>query len=451
VPFDPVLLANVGQEDSHTLRFYEKTGGYKSLKRVLKEQSPADFVDLVKSSGLRGRGGAGFPTGLKWTFLPKDHPGPIYFCLNADESEPGTFNNRILMEDDPHQVIEGLILSCYATKSTVAYIYLRYEYPLSYKRLQAAIDECYAAGHLGKNIHGSEFSLDIYMHRGAAAYICGEETGLIESLEGKRAWPRIKPPFPAVEGLFRKPTVVNNVETAACVKHIADRGVDWFKSIGVPADPDNPRDAGSYGPKLYCLSGHIEKPGCYEAPLGITVTELIEEFGGGVWKGRKAKAAIPGGISMGLLKADEFHCPLDFNGPGKFGCLGLGTAAVVVMDEATSMIDVLHNSCQFFAHESCGQCTPCREGTNWALKMMNRIRAGKGRLKDLDLLVEIGDTIGIIPGTTICGLADGAAWPMKQAIRKWRDEFEEYIKRTNPEGYMQESAAPALQELIGIH
>ncbi|MBW3596292.1 MAG: SLBB domain-containing protein, partial [Planctomycetes bacterium] len=316
--------------------------------------------------------------------------------------------------------------------------------------LQAAIDECYAAGHLGENIHGSEFSLDIYLHRGAAAYICGEETGLIESLEGKRAWPRIKPPFPAVEGLFRKPTVVNNVETVACVKHIADRGVDWFKSIGVPPDPDNPRDAGSYGPKLYCLSGHIEKPGCYEGPLGITVTELIDEFGGGVWKGRKAKAAIPGGISMGFLRDDEFHCPLDFNGPGKFACLGLGTAAVVVMDETVSMIDALHNSCRFFAHESCGQCTPCREGTYWALKMMNRIRAGKGRLKDLDLLAEIGDSIGIMPGTTICGLADGAAWPMKNAIRKWRDEFEDHIKRTNPEGYLQESAVPAL-EVIGIH
>ncbi len=449
-PFEPVLLANVGKEDSHTLRVYEQTGGYQSLRRVLKEQSPGQFTDEVKSSGLRGRGGAGFPTGLKWTFLPKDHPGPIYFCMNADESEPGTFNNRILMEDDPHQVIEGLILSCFATRATTAYIYLRFEYPLAYKRLQLAINECYEAGHLGKNIHGSDFSLDVYLHRGAAAYICGEETGLIESLEGKRAWPRIKPPFPAVEGLFRKPTVVNNVETAACVKHIADRGVEWFKSIGVPADPNNPRDAGSYGPKLYCLSGHVERPGCYEAPLGITVNQLIDEFGGGVWKGRKAKAAIPGGISMGLLTAEEFHCPLDFNGPGKFGCLGLGTAAVVVMDETTSMVDALHNSCRFFAHESCGQCTPCREGTNWALKMMNRIKAGKGRLKDLDLLLEIGDNIGIMPGTTICGLADGAAWPIKNAIRKWRGEFEDYIKRTNPEGYLQESAVPAL-EIIGIH
>ena len=448
--FEPILLANINQDDSHTLRSYESLGGYAGLKRVLGGMSAHDVKELVKASGLRGRGGAGFPTGLKWTFLPKDHPGPIYFCLNADESEPGTFNNRILMEEDPHQVIEGLIISCFATAASTAYFYMRYEYPLAWKRVQAAVDECYAAGYLGKNILGSGYSLDIFLHRGAAAYICGEETGLIESLEGRRAWPRIKPPFPAVEGAFRKPTVVNNVETAACVKQIVDRGADWFRSIGVPPDPNNPRDPGSFGPKLYCLSGHIEKPGCYEAPLGITVNELINNYGGGVWKGRKAKAAIPGGISMGLLTVDEFDCPLDFAGPGKHGCLGLGTAAVVVVDETVPMVDFLHNSCQFFAHESCGQCTPCREGTSWALKMMNRIKGGKGRLKDLDLLLEIADNIGIIPGTTICGLADGAAWPMKNAIRKFRSEFEEYIKRTNPNGYMETDPVPVL-EIIGAH
>ena len=442
--FQPVLLANIDNDDSHTLRAYQATGGYRALRRVLKEKSPDEVVTTVKDSALRGRGGAGFPCGLKWTFLPKDHPGPIYMCINADESEPGTFNNRILMEEDPHQVLEGTILSCYATKATTAYLYLRYEYPLSYRRLQQAIDECYDAGLLGKNIQGSPFSLDIYIHRGAAAYICGEETGLIESLEGKRAWPRIKPPFPAVEGVFRKPTVVNNIETVACVRHIMERGVEWFKSIGVPADPKNPRDIGSYGPKLYCLSGHVERPGCYEAPLGITCRELIDRFGGGVWKGRKGKAAIPGGISMGLFTEPEFDTPLDFNGPMKVGCLGLGTAAVVVMDETVSMVDFLHNSCRFFKHESCGQCTPCREGTGWALAMMDRIRNGRGRLKDLELLLEIGDTIGIIPGTTICGLADGAAWPIKNAIRKFRDEFETYIKRTNPNGYWIEEPVPAM-------
>jgi NADH-quinone oxidoreductase subunit F len=445
--FEPVLLANVGKPNSHTRAAYEAAGGYAALRKVLKEMTPAATTDLVKQSNLRGRGGAGFPTGLKWTFLPKDHPGPIYMCINADESEPGTFNNRILMEDDPHQVLEGTIISCYATRASTAYIYLRFEYPLCYERLQAAIDECYSAGYLGKNILGTQFSLDIYLHRGAAAYICGEETGLIESLEGKRAWPRIKPPFPAVEGLFRKPTVVNNIETVACVTHIARRGAEWFKSIGVPADPKNPRDPGSYGPKLYCLSGHVNKPGCYEAPLGITCRQLIDEFGGGVWKGRKAKAAIPGGISMGLLAESEFDTPLDFAGPGKVGCLGLGTAAVVVIDETVPIVDFLHNSCRFFQHESCGQCTPCREGTAWALRMIDRIKAGRGRLRDLDLLLEIGDSIGIIPGTTICGLADGAAWPIKNAIRKFRGEFEDDIKRTNPTGYAVTDAVQSLPVL----
>ncbi len=449
-PFDPVLLAHIDQPDSHTLAGYEATGGYQALRKTLQDRSPGDVIELVKASRLRGRGGAGFPCGLKWSFLPKDHPGPIYFCLNADESEPGTFNNRILMEEDPHQVLEGLIISCYATKASRAYIYLRYEYPRSWQRLEQAIAECHAAGYLGTNILGSGYDLDVFVHRGAAAYICGEETGLIESLEGKRAWPRIKPPFPAVEGVFRKPTVVNNVETVACVKHIAERGAEWFMSMGTPADPSNPRDAGSYGPKLYCLSGHVNRPGCYEAPLGITVRELIDDFGGGVWKGRRAKAAIPGGISMGLLAASEFDCPLDFSGPGRYQCLGLGTAAVVVLDETVEMVDFLHNSARFFAHESCGQCTPCREGTSWALKMLDRIKAGKGRLKDLDLLLEIGNTIGITPGTTICGLADGAAWPLKNAIHKFRPEFEAYIRRTNPDGYLVETPVPAL-EVVESH
>jgi len=448
--FEPVLLANVGKPDSHTIKVYEKNGGYQALRKVLKTLTPNDVKEQTKASGLRGRGGAGFPTGLKWTFLPQNHPGPIYFCLNADESEPGTFNNRILMESDPHQVLEGIIISCFATQAAAAYFYMRCEYPLAYERVCRAVAECYEAGFLGKDILGSGYSLDIFVHRGAGAYICGEETGLIESLEGKRAWPRIKPPFPAIEGAFRKPTVVNNVETVSCVKQIFDRGVDWFKSIGVPADPNNPRDPGSYGPKLYCLSGHINTPGCYEAPLGITCQELIDEYGGGIWKGRKAKAAIPGGISMGLLKADEFHCPLDFAGPGKFGCLGLGTAAVVVMDETVQMMDFLMNSARFFSHESCGQCTPCREGTSWATRLLTRITHGKGRLKDLDLLAEIGDTIGIMPGTTICGLADGAAWPLKNGIKKFRPELEEYIKRTNPTGWMETNPVPALN-LVGIH
>lgn len=425
--FEPTLLARVGKPDSQSLETYRRDGGYQGLKKAL-GMAPIDVVNEVKNSGLRGRGGAGFPTGLKWTFLPKDHPGPIYLAINADESEPATFNNRILMEQDPHQILEGIAISCFAIKSNKAYLYLRYEYGRSYRTLQKAIDELYAAGILGKNIFGSGFDLDIVLHRGAAAYICGEETGLIESLEGKRAWPRIKPPFPAIEGLFRKPTIVNNIETMACVKQILDRGADWFKSIGVAPDPNNPRDAGSYGPKLYCISGHVNKPGCVELPMGITARQLIDEHGGGVWKGRKAKAVVPGGISMGFLSASELDTPLDFNGPGKVGCLGLGTAAITVIDDETSMVDVLFNCARFFAHESCGQCTPCREGTAWMHKILNRIRMGEGQLRDLDLLTEVAGSMGIIPGTTICGLSDGAAWPIKNAIKKFRPEFEEYIK-----------------------
>jgi NADH-quinone oxidoreductase subunit F len=329
------------------------------------------------------------------------------------------------------------MLACHAIRSQKAFFYIRYEYGDAFRTLQAAIDELYAAGLLGENILGTGMKLDIVLHRGAGAYICGEETGLIESLEGKRAWPRIKPPFPAVEGAFRKPTIVNNVETLACVTQIVRRGIDWFKSLGVPPDPANPRDAGSYGPKLYTLAGHVEKPVCVELPMGVSLRELVEVHGGGVWKGRKAKAINPGGISMGFVRCDaklkdsdltEYDIPLDFNGPGKVGCLGLGTAAVTVIDDQTSMVDVLHNTCQFFSHESCGQCTPCREGTGWMLKITERLRRGLGRKEDLDILVDVADRIGIMPGTTICGLADGAGWPVKTAIRKFREEFEAAIR-----------------------
>jgi NADH-quinone oxidoreductase subunit F len=425
--FEPVLLKRIDKPDSTSLAGYRADGGYAALQKAL-GMAADDVTKIVKDSGLRGRGGAGFSAGAKWSFLPKNHPGPIYLCVNADESEPGTFNNRILMEQDPHQLLEGIAITCHAIRSHTAYIYLRYEYGRSYRVLNAAIRECYDAGLLGKNILGSGFDLDVYLHRGAGAYICGEETGLIESLEGKRAWPRIKPPYPAIEGLFRKPTIVNNVETLCCVTHIIARGAEWFKSIGVPPDPNNKRDPGSYGPKLYCISGHVNKPGCVELPLGVTARELIDVHGGGVWKGRKAKAVVPGGISMGFLTADELDTRLDFEGPVRAGCLGLGTAAVIVIDDHTSMVDVLYNCCRFMAHESCGQCTPCREGTNWMTRILERIRAGKGRLEDIDLLLEVGSSMGIMPGTTICGLADGAAWPVKNAITKFRGEFEQYIR-----------------------
>jgi NADH-quinone oxidoreductase subunit F len=429
--FEPVLLRRVGKESGQSLAAYRADGGYQGLKRAL-ELAPDDVTQAVKDSGLRGRGGAGFPTGVKWTFLPKNHPGPVYLCVNADESEPGTFNNRILMEHDPHQILEGIMIAAYATRASTAYIYLRYEFGRSYRSLDRAIRECSAQNLLGKNILGADFSLDVHLHRGAGAYICGEETGLLESLEGKRAWPRIKPPFPAVEGLFRKPTVVNNIETLACVTQILDRGVDWFRSIGVPPDPTNPRDAGSLGPKLYCISGHVNRPGCVELPLGITAAELVEEHGGGVWKNRRVKACVPGGISMGFMSAAEMNTPLDFNGPGRVGCLGLGTAAVIVIDDATSMVDVLYNCCRFFAHESCGQCTPCREGTDWSRKILERIMSGHGSLRDLDTLTDIAKSMGTIPGTTICGLADGAAWPIKNAIAKFRDDFVAAIEGRRP-------------------
>jgi len=436
--FEPVLLRRILKKGSPSLEAYRADGGYRALTKALNDMTPTQVIDKVKNSGLRGRGGAGFPTGLKWTFLPKDHPGPIYLCINADESEPCTFNNRILMEEDPHQILEGIILSCYATRASTAYVYIRYEYGPSTRATQRAIDEAYAANLLGRNIQGKDFHLEMFIHRGAGAYICGEETGLIESLEGKRAWPRIKPPFPAVEGAFRKPTVVNNIETMACVPHIVERGADWFKSIGVPPDPKNPRDAGSFGPKLYCISGHVNKPCCVELPLGVSVRELVDRHGGGVWKGRKAKGCIPGGLSMGIMTEAEFDTQLDFNGPGKVGCLGLGTAAVTVFDEQTSIVDVLYNTCRFFAHESCGQCTPCREGTGWMLKMVDRMRRGQGRTEDLAILDEVANGMGIMPGTTICGLADGAGWPVKNAIKKFRAEFEAYIRSG------QRGSAPAL-------
>ncbi|MGD9126419.1 MAG: NADH-quinone oxidoreductase subunit NuoF [Planctomycetia bacterium] len=421
--FEPVLMANVGKENSYRLDTYRSTGGYETLRKTLQSSSPQEVVAAVSAAELRGRGGAGFPTGQKWSFLPKDHQGPIYMCINADESEPGTFCNRVLLEHDPHQVIEGTILGCFATGTSRAYLYLRYEYPLAFKRIKEAITECYEAGLLGQNILGSAFSLDMVVHRGAAAYVCGEETGLIESIEGHRAWPRVKPPYPAVQGLFQSPTVVNNVETLACVRHIIERGSDWFRSMGTPPDPEAKSRLGSYGPKMFGLSGHINRPGCYEAPLGIPCDELIERFGGGVSNGRKVKAVVPGGLSVGLLKAEELDTPMDFEGPVRAGCLGLGTGCAIVLDESYSILDFLYNSCRFFAHESCGQCTPCREGTRWALELVEKLRSGRGGPSDVDLLAEIGDTIGLMPGTTICGLADGAAWPIKTAVAKFRDEL----------------------------
>ncbi len=423
--FEPTLLRRAGKPLD--IGAYRADGGYRTIEKALNELQRGQVTDMVKASGLRGRGGAGFPCGVKWGFVPKDHPGPIYLCVNIDESEPCTFNNRYLIENDPHQVLEGIMLACYAIKATTAYLYFRYEYGTATRIMQRAIDEAYQNNLFGRNILGKDFHLDAYIHRGAGAYICGEETGLIESLEGKRAWPRIKPPFPAVEGAFRKPTIVNNPETLACVVHIVDRGPDWFKSMGIPSPDDNP-GKGSYGPKLYNLSGHVNNPGTFEDACGITVQDLIDRFGKGVLGGKKAKGAIPGGLSMGILRADEFDMKLDFNDPARYEIMGLGTAAVTVFDETTSIVEVCYNIARFFSHESCGQCTPCREGTAWMLKILERMRHGEGRREDLDILADVGHRIGIIPGTTICGLSDGAGWPIKNAVKKFRSEFESYIK-----------------------
>lgn len=422
--FEPVLLRNRGVQDSTTRPVYESRGGYQAVRKALK-LSPDEVVEIVKKANLRGRGGAGFPAGMKWSFLPKDRTRTL-LCVNADESEPPTFNNRVLMENDPHQLIEGTIIAAYATQAQIAYLYLRVEFHEQFHILQKAIDEAYAAGYLGKRIFGSDYSLECYVHRGAGAYVCGEETGLIESLEGKRGWPRIKPPFPAIEGLFRRPTVVNNVETLCCVPHIIERGAEWFTGIGPPH---------STGPKLFCVSGPVKKPGCYESPMTITVRELIErdDMGGGMLAGKKVKAVLPGGASMGVLTADEIGMKMDFEDPRKYGLLGLGTAAAVVIDDATDMRVVLRNLARFYGTESCGQCTQCREGTGWMHKIATRIVTGAGRVEDLDLLAETARNMGMMPGLSICGLPDGATYPIETLVKKFRGELEAAIRAQPPD------------------
>lgn len=422
--FEPVLTKNFGIDGIRTIDVYRKRGGYKTAEKVLKEMTPEKVIEDVKASGLRGRGGAGFPAGMKWSFLPPDRK-VTYLCVNADESEPGTFCNRVLMEEDPHQLLEGILIAGFATKTTTAYIYMRVEFHEQFHILQKAVDEAYAAGYFGKNVFGTDYSIDCYIHRGAGAYVCGEETGLIESLEGKRGWPRIKPPFPAIEGAFMKPTVVNNVETLCCVTHIFDRGVDWFKSIGTE---------NSKGPKLYTVSGPVKRPGCYEAPLGLTARDLIfgDDYGQGMIGGKKVKGCIPGGLSVGVLTESELDCHLCFDDVRNFGLLGLGTAGAIVIPDDADIRHVLKNIARFYSHESCGQCTQCREGTNWMYKIASRIAAGAGRISDLDLLVDITTNMGMMPGLSICGLPDGAAFPIRTIVQKFRPEFEEHIRNQKP-------------------
>ena len=421
--FERVLTRNVGVPHSTSLKTYEARGGYRAARKAL-QMSPDEIVEIVKKANLRGRGGAGFPAGMKWSFLPKDRTRTL-LCVNADESEPPTFCNRVLMEHDPHQLIEGTIIAGHATKAQVAYLYMRVEFHEQFHIVQRAIDEAYAAGYLGPNVFGGGYALDIFVHRGAGAYVCGEETGLIESLEGKRGWPRIKPPFPAVEGLFRRPTVVNNVETLCCVPHIIERGAEWFTGIGPPH---------STGPKLFCISGPVKRPGCYEAPMTITVRELIEreDMGGGMLPGKKVKAVLPGGASMGILTAAELEMKMDFDDPRKYGLLGLGTAAAVVIDESVDMRMVLRNMARFYGTESCGQCTQCREGTSWMHRIATRIAAGAGRLEDLDLILETSRNMGMMPGLSICGLPDGATYPIETIVKKFRGELEAAIRAQPP-------------------
>ncbi|MFN0150516.1 MAG: NADH-quinone oxidoreductase subunit NuoF [bacterium] len=412
--FERILTKNFGTPESHTLRAYEASGGYQTLRKALKTP-PALLVEEVKNSGLRGRGGAGFPTGTKWSFLPKGLDKPVYLCVNADESEPGTFKDRELMERDPHMTIEGTIISSYAIGCHAAYVYIRGEFYEPYLKLKGALDEAYRAGYVGKNILGSGFDLEITIHRGAGAYICGEETALLESLEGKKGQPRLKPPFPAMVGLFGCPTIVNNVETIATVPWIVEHGATAYRAFGTEKSP---------GTKMFSVSGHVERPGNYEVPLGIPMMSLINDYAGGVRGGKKLKAVIPGGSSTPVLNAEEAaRATLDYENLLSLGTF-LGSGGLIVIDEDTCMVWALSILEDFYAHESCGQCTPCREGTGWIARVLRDLEAGRGKMADIDLLLSLGKNM---MGNTICVFSDAAAMPLDSFIRKFRGEFEAHV------------------------
>ncbi len=408
-----LLTRNFHLPDSHTLRVYRETGGYQAARKAL-GMAPAATIDEVKRSNLRGLGGAGFPTGVKWGFLPKDSSKPRYLVVNGDEGEPGTFKDRYLLEKDPHALIEGMIISAYAIGSHLAFVYIRGEYVQPWRIFTAAVAEAYEAGLLGKNILGSGFDLDVIIHQGAGAYICGEETGLISSLEGKKGWPKLKPPFPAVRGAFACPTIVNNVETICHVPHIITRGADWFASLGTKSQG---------GTRIYSVSGHVVRPGVYELPGSATLRELIYEYAGGIPNGRRLKGVVPGGSSAAILTADEIDVTLDVDGLRNTGSMA-GSAGVIVMDETVSIPEALMVVARFYAHESCGQCTPCRESTGWIYKTTKRIVEGKGRKEDLDTILDVARRGA---GTTICAFYDGAVGPYITYIEKFRAEFEALI------------------------
>jgi len=412
---EKILTRNIHKENSETIAVYESGGGYKALAQAL-SMAPGDVIEAVKKSGLRGRGGAGFPTGLKWSFMPKEKKGPHYLLLNADESEPGTFKDRLLIEKDPHLILEGCLISSWAMQADVCYIYIRGEFVRQAELLERAIAEARSRNFAGKNILGRGWDCELVVHRGAGAYICGEETALMTSLEGDRGYPRVKPPFPAQAGVWGKPSTINNVETIACVPFIIERGAEWFASIGP--------NAKNSGPKLYCLSGHVKRPGVYEAPMGLPLQELIHDLGGGMLHdGRPLKACIPGGSSVPVLRAEECEVNLDFDSLAAVGSL-LGSAGVMVMDSSTCMVKALERISHFYAHESCGQCTPCRQGTGWLEKIVRRIEAGQGRSGDVELLASVADNI---EGNTICALGEAAAWPVQSFVKKFRDEFQAHV------------------------
>ena len=412
--YERVLLPPV--RDLHRFDVYVKHGGYKALRAVLthnRKWAPGKVTEAVKASGLRGRGGAGFPTGLKWSFMPPIDPGtPRYIACNGDESEPGTFKDRQLMEYNPHLIFEGILIAARAMQIDATYLYIRGEYADWIRHMEHQLAKLYMEGYVGKRILGTDFSSDIIIHKGAGAYICGEETSLLESVEGKRAYPRIKPPFPAQKGLWGRPTTVNNVETLACTPLIVNRGAEWFAGIGPEKHP---------GPVLYGMSGHVERAGEYEYPTGMLITDLIEEVAGGVRGGKKLKAIVPGGASVPVLRADMIDgVTMDTESLREAGSM-MGTAGMLVMDEDTDMVKFLRRVTRFYHHESCGQCTPCREGTGWIENLVTRIDEGEGTLRDLDILLELCDQM---EGRTVCALADAAAWPVRNTIQRFREEFE---------------------------
>ena len=398
------------------LKDYKAAGGYRSVRTALKTMSPQEVSKTVMDSDMKGRGGGGFNTGMKWSFVPMNVPGQVkYLVANADEMEPGTFKDRLLLEGDPHQLIEGMIVSAFAIQANISYIFLRWAYKKAARIIRRAIDEAYESGYLGNNILGTGFNLEMHLHTGAGRYMCGEETALLNALEGKRAIPRAKPPFPQVSGLFGKPTIVNNVETLCNIPHIINYGADWFKSLSKGEDS---------GTKLYGVSGHVNKPGIWELPMGTTIRELIEEHAGGMKRGYKFKGVLPGGASTDFLVEEHLDIKMDFKSVAAAGSR-LGTGTMVILDDQTCPVGFLHNLEHFFAQESCGFCTPCREGLPWTEKLLLSIENGQGRKEDLDLLQMHARFLG--PGNTFCALAPGAMEPLQSGLKYFRDDFEKHI------------------------